>query len=185
LFFDNIEITMSRGKPPAPAIPMTARQYQILSKHEGKHSLSHHTKTRIKILLLASKGQSNASVKRELGIDVNTVKKWRRRWETEFELIKSFEFGQPDQEVSDKELLQRMLAVLKDSSRDGAPKRITLAQKQQIVALACEKPQDYGIMMTQWTREMLAQVAKTKGIVNKISPRYVSEILKKARIASS
>ena len=176
---------MSRGKPPALAIPMTVRQYRILSKHEGKHSLSHHTKTRIKILLLASKGQSNASVKRELGVDVNTVKKWRHRWETEFESIKAFELGESNEGVSDKELLERMLLVLKDIPRSGAPKRITLAQEQQIVALACEKPQDDGIMMTQWTREMLAHVAKTRGIVESISPRYVSEILKKKRTTSS
>ena len=84
---------MNRGKPPAHAIPMTERQYRILSKHEGKHSLSHHTKTRIKILLLASKGQSNASVKRELGVDVNTVKKWRHRWETRLIALKNAYFG--------------------------------------------------------------------------------------------
>jgi putative transposase len=176
---------MNRGKPPAQAIPMTERQYRILSKHAGKHSLSYHIKTRIKILLLASKGQSNASVKRELGIDVNTVKKWRYRWETEFESIKAFELGESNEGVSDKALLQRMLLILKDIPRSGAPKRITLAQEQQIVALACEKPEDHGIMLSQWSREMLAHVAKTKGIVDTISPRYVSEILKKKRVTTT
>ena len=65
---------MSRGKP-APAIPMTGRQYELLSQYGAKHSLSHHTKTRIRILLLSSQGQTNASVGRELGIDLKTVKK--------------------------------------------------------------------------------------------------------------
>ena len=106
-------------------------------------------------------------------------------WETEFESLKAFELGESNEGVSDKALLERMLHIFKDIPRSGAPKRITLAQEQQIVALACEKPEDHGIMMTQWTREMLAHVAKTRGIVDNISPRYVSEILKKARTTSS
>lgn len=175
---------MSRGKP-APAIAMTERQYRLLSHHGAKHSLSDHTKTRISILLLASKGRTNESIKRELGVDLNTVKKWRRRWEAEFDSIKAFELGQSGQGVKDQVLLKRMLLVLKDSPRSGAPKRITLAQEQQIIALACDKPEDHGIPITQWNREMLAQVAKTKGIVQRISPRYVSEILKKKRAPTS
>jgi transposase len=175
---------MSRGKP-APAIRMTERQYRLLSQHGAKHSLSHHTKTRIRILVLASEGRTNASVKRELGIDLKTVKKWRRRWEAEFDSIKAFELGESGQGVSDKELLKKMLLVLKDDARSGAPKRITLAQEKQIIALACEKPEDHGIPITQWTQEMLAHVAKAKGIVETISPRYVGEILKKKRASTA
>lgn len=170
---------MSRGKAPTPAIAMTARQYRILEKHCHKHSLAHNTKTRIKILILASKGRSNLSVKRELGVDVKTTKKWRCRWEAEFDTLVVFEKGFSEEGISDKELLDRMLAIIKDNPRSGAPREITLAQEQQIVALACEQPEDYGIPMTQWNREMLAHVAKAKGIVKKLSPRYVSVILKK------
>lgn len=175
---------MSRGKP-APAIRMTERQYRLLSEHWAKHSLSHHTKTRIGILLLASKGHTNASVGRELGIDLKTVKKWRRRWETKFDSIQVFELGESRQGVGDKELLKRMLLVVKDNARSGAPKRITLAQEKQIMALACEKPESHGIPLTQWNREMLAHIAKAKGIVETISPRYVGEILKKKRASTS
>lgn len=170
---------MSRGKAPASAIAMTARRYRILNKYWSKHSLPHNTKTRIKILLLASEGRSNLGVKGELGVDVNTVKKWRRRWEAEFDSITAFELGSSGEGINDKELLHRMLDVLKDSPRSGAPRSITLAQEQQIIALACEQPEDHGILMTQWNREMLAHVAMSKGIVKKISPRYVSVILKK------
>lgn len=86
--------------------------------------------------------------------------------------------------VSDKQLLDKMLEILSDIPRSGKPKQITLAQEQQIVALAREKPEDYGIPMTQWNREMLAHVAKTEGIVKTISPRYISDILKKNQASS-
>lgn len=72
-----------------------------------------------------------------------------------------------------------MLEVLKDTPRSGAPKRITLTQEQQIIALACKKPQAYGIPLTQWNREMLAHASRAKGIVETISPRTVSKLLKK------
>jgi putative transposase len=56
--------------------------------------------------------------------------------------------------------------------------RISLAEKQRLMALACQKPEDFGIPVTQWNREMLAQVAQAQGIVKKISPRYVGKLLK-------
>ena len=42
-----------------------------------------------------------------------------------------------------------------------------------------EKPGKYGIEMTHWNREMLVKVVIEKGIVDTISPRYISVILKK------
>ncbi|TAG96581.1 MAG: helix-turn-helix domain-containing protein [Sphingobacteriales bacterium] len=74
---------------------------------------------------------------------------------------------------------------LDDLPRSGAPKRISLSQEQQIVALACEKPRDHGVEMTNWTHEMLARVAISKGILESISSRYVGEILKKKQVATS
>lgn len=57
------------------------------------------------------------------------------------------------------------MEVLSDYSRSGAPIRISLEEKQQLVALACKKPQDFGIPITPWNREMLAKVAMAEGIV--------------------
>lgn len=176
---------MSRGRPSASAIPMTSRQKAIFLKYWNKDSIATNLKKRIGILLLASEGQSNASVGREVGADVNTVKKWRRRWSAVYEELREFEGGESREISSDKALVDRMLSVLKDIQRSGTPKRITMAQEAQIVALACEKPEDYGIEMTQWNREMLAHVAMNTGIVDKISPRYVSEILKKKQASTT
>ncbi|MCB0838588.1 MAG: helix-turn-helix domain-containing protein [Bacteroidetes bacterium] len=176
---------MSRGKPPAKAITMTGRQYHLLRKHWAKHSLSHHLKQRLSILLLAREGMSHGGIKRKLGVDINTIKKWRRRWESAYESVLAYESGPNGEGVSDLALLKRLLEVVQDEPRSGAPRRITLAQKKQIIALACEKPEDHGIALTQWNREMLAHVAQAKGIVDTISPRYVSEILKKRETPTS
>jgi len=178
LFFDKTEISMSRGIPAAP-IPMTKRQNRLLKEHARKQKISYQLTIRLQILLKASQGINNSQVKWDLGISLNKVKLWRSRWCEAYESLCAFEVGIGGEGVSDNELLQRMLEVLKDRPRAGAPKRITLAQEQQIIALACEKPEDYGIPVTQWNREMLAHVAKAKGIVETISPRTVSKLLKK------
>ena len=73
----------------------------------------------------------------------------------------------------------KILSYLEDAPRSGAPKIFTLAQTQQIVALACQKPTEHGIEMTTWTHEMLAHIAISKGIVDTISSRYVGILLKK------
>lgn len=171
--------------PPAPALAIQPRQLALLQAYNHRRNIPNHYKIRSSIILLACRGQANKQVSRQLGISNNTVKSWRKRWQQHYAELCAFEKGMDNEGVSDKELLDKMLSILSDIPRSGKPKRITLAQEQQIVALACEKPEDYGIPMTQWNREMLAHVAKTIGIVETISPRYISDILKKNQASSS
>lgn len=169
---------MGRGKPPAPALPMTARQYRLLSQEASKRKTLRQYSVRIAVLLRGSEGESQSHVARELGIALNTVKSWRRRWASAYESLLVFEQGVDGQGVSDHTLLRELLKCVDDLPRSGAPVRITQAQKQQIVALACENPSDYGVEMTRWTCEMLAKVSVEQGIVERISARYLAEILK-------
>ena len=169
---------MSRGKP-AIAIPMTSRYYQLLQENSQKRTISHEESFRSKILVFAHEGKSNMAIARTLQTTVNTVKKWRKRWLNCYEQILLFESGINQKGVSDKELLQRLLAVIQDEPRSGTPKRITLEQENQIVAISCKKPKDYGIIMNKWTHEQIANVAIKEGVIDSISSRYVGTILKK------
>lgn len=169
---------MGRGKPPAAAIAMSERQYRLLEKESRKRTVPIQYRERIEILLRASKGESNGQIKRELGLALNTVKCWRKRWSESYAALSTFEQGPQGQGVSDGELLKQMLCVLKDAPRSGAPQTISLAQKRQIVALACQKPEQFGIPITSWTHQLLAQVAVQEGILAKVSPRHVGTILK-------
>lgn len=169
---------MSRGRP-APPIPISNRQYEIMEKEISKRSISQQDKIRFEIILRASKGQNNSHVKEELGISLNKVKRWRRRWESVHESLNTYETGFDGEPPKDYELLARIREALSDAPRSGTPKRITLSQEKQITALACEKPEKHGVPMSQWNREMLAKTAMKLGIVETISPRYISVILKK------
>lgn len=171
---------MGRGQPPAPALELTPRQYRLLSTYHRRNSISHRNKLRVSIILGGYHGQPNKQLARDLGISLTKVKHWRRRWQSSYGELLVYEQGQDGEGVKDHELLEKMLSYLADAPRSGTPARITTSQKEQLVALACEKPSDYGVEQTQWNRELLAVVAMRLGIMEKISPRYVSELLKKS-----
>ena len=171
---------MGRGQAPAKAIPMTILQYVLFQEEANRRTIQTHFKTRINLLLKAKKGESNSQIARDLSISLNTVKTWRRRWQGHYEQLCEYEKGMKSQGLSEHDYLQELLSHLRDNPRSGTRKRISLEEEQQIVALASEQPQDYGVEMTSWTHEMLAKVAIGQGIVGKISSRHVGNILKKA-----
>ncbi len=158
-------------------LPMSTLQHSVLSKIVARHSTPQQLCKRIKILLLASQGQPHSVIHRELGVAVNTVKSWRNRWEGSYD-----EFSQIKDE---SDLTTALLLFLKDLPRSGVPPKFTEAQRKQIVALACTKPTNHGIEMTEWTHEMLALTAQSKGIVDKISKSHVRLILKNGAPATS
>jgi len=170
---------MISGQAPAKAIPMTSLQKKLLQEIVVKYSSGQQQVKRAKILLLASEGQSNSSIKRDLGISLNTVKSWRRRWLSTYENLLIYEDSVSQGISKLLDYHKHILELLRDLPRSGAPKTITLSQEQQIIGIACEAPEDYGIAFTDWTHEMLAYVAVAKGVINSISSRQVGRILKK------
>jgi hypothetical protein len=68
---------------------------------------------------------------------------------------------------------------LEDLPRPGTPPRLTADQVCQIAQLACEKPEDAGRPISQWTGREIADEIKMRGIVDTISPRHASRLLKK------
>jgi len=168
-----------RGLPPSLPLTVSERQRSILEKEHRKTTIPFSYNQRISIILSGIEGKSIHETHRDLGISLNTVRKWRRRWESEQERLRAMEEDEQGRPIKDYLLGSHINGLLSDKPRSGAPKRISLAQEQQIVSLACEDPEKHGIPMDYWTREMLAHVAKATKIVDRISPRYISTILKK------
>jgi putative transposase len=77
-------------------------------------------------------------------------------------------------------LSDKVVEVLEDRERSGAPSTFTAEQLCQIMAVACEKrPEECGRPVSHWTARELADEAKARGIVAGISPRHVGRFLKK------
>jgi transposase len=168
----------------APALPLTVndRLRNLIEKESKKVSISSRFKKRLNIIVDGINGKAINQTVRNMGLDYKTVKKWRTRWnESVNMLIELSENGHSGNSVEDYELLKKINVVLSDKKRSGTPKQISLEQEEQIRVLACTRPKEHGIEMINWTHEMLAHVAISKGIVDKISGRYVGTILKKTK----
>ena len=168
---------MGRRIVPTTKLAMTSEQHHGLNKIVSRHTTGQQASKRAKILLLGSEGKAHSVISQELGVSVNTVKSWRNRWKEASEELYKLERG--------KEMEQCLLLFLKDLPRSGTPAKFTATQKQQIVALACDRPINHQLEMTDWTYQMLALTAQTKGIVDSISESHVRLILKNAAIATT
>ena len=109
---------------------------------------------RARIILLAADGIGNRDSARRLGIAVQTVRCWRRRWSGEPEL------------------------ALADAPRPGTPPTFTAEQICAILALACEPPEASGVPITHWSQSALAREAVKRGLVETISHGSIGRFLK-------
>lgn len=170
----------AHAKPP---LPICERHLQLLHQEHGRKTGSRRTHQRIAILLNAAAGKSNFQIGKELCLKVDTVDFWRNRWQSAQATLQKFEEGADQKGVSDRQLLIKLLELLKDAPGRGRPKIITLEQERQITALACEDPKDHGVDSTQWSQSLLAKAVVAKGIIGSIAGRTIGSILKKTKNA--
>ena len=91
---------------------------------------------RARIVLLSLEGLSASEVARRVAVDRNQVIRWRERFRR---------WG---------------LTGLEDEPRSGRPARITQAERARVVAMACRKPEQFGLAQTLWTLDALAELAE-------------------------
>jgi putative transposase len=68
---------------------------------------------------------------------------------------------------------------LQDAPRPGKTPQITMEQRCQMAALACEAPSKAGRPISQWTGREIADEVMARGIIQQISPRHAARLLKK------
>ena len=122
------------------------------------HSTPQQLALRARIILLAADGIGNRDSARRLGVTVQTVRCWRRRWD-----------GAPDLALVDR---------LADTPRPGTPPTFTPEQICAILALACEPPDASGVPITHWSQSALAREAIKRGLVETISHGSIGRFLK-------
>jgi putative transposase len=152
-----------RGPKP-PAIELTDAERQALDELVRRHSTPQQIALRARVVLTAAEGKNNAQVSRQLGVSLDMVRLWRKRW------LALQATSLEDLPVADR---------LRDAPRPGAPPRITDEQVCQIIELACEAPERSGRPISQWTGREIADEIKRRGIVDEISERHASRLLKR------
>ena len=140
------------------AIVLTAaEQAELLARARGGRT-EHRDRVRARIVLAAAAGAANAAIATELGVCVDTARRWRRRFATD------------------------RLEGLVDRPRSGRPRRFTAATVAAITALACTLPAETGIPLSRWSSTELATEAVTRGVTDAISPSTVRRTLARAVI---
>lgn len=116
---------------------------------------------RARIVLQAAQGSPWARIATGLGVCVNTVAKWIRRWGS----------APPTHSVTQR---------LQDAPRPGAPPKFTPEHQCQILALACEKPELSGRPITHWTARELKDELDQRQQIPPISVRHIGRLLAEA-----
>lgn len=152
-----------RGPTPQK-IELGEAERKAIEKLIRGHTTPQQIVLRATIVLEAAQGQNNSQIANRLGITRDTVRLWRERW-----LI------QAPATLEDLPVKDR----LSDEPRPGKPRRITDEQICQIEALACEAPERSGRPISQWTGREIADEIKQRKIVDQISERHASRLLKR------
>ena len=166
--------------PQASLIQLSPLQQDLLERLVKRTTSEQRLVKRGHIILEAAQGTSNTKIAQQWQVDYEPVRRWRDRWHAAESRLQAIEAaGKP------KLLSQAIEVLLTDEQRPGAPATFTFEQFMQIIALACEKPEESDRPVSDWTPCELADEAVKRGIVKQISSRTVERFLKGERFATS
>src|SRR5215813_15389012 len=120
--------------------PIPLRQRTCLEQILRRQTSPQRLVRRAKILLALETAANECHVMRQMHLNRETVRVWRRRW---LALAPKLEQLEAD-EGSDKALCAMIVEALTDHPRPGTPATFTAEEIVQIVAVACEDPADSG-----------------------------------------
>jgi transposase len=130
-------------------IVLTAVDESVLQARARSSTSAHRDVVRARIVLAAAQGVPNSTIAVELGLHVDTVRKWRRRFAAEG------------------------LSGLDDLPRSGRPRVFTPVQVAEVKALACTLPAETGAPLSRWSSADLATEVITRGLAETISAATV------------
>ena len=129
---------------------------------------------RARIVLMSADGISNVEQAEILDVDRQRVRRWRRRWASQVTALQAIQA----KDATDKELEERIIEILSDAYRSGAPQKFSAEQVAQVLALACESPAESDLPISHWTPTDLTRQLLKRGVFESISPRSVDRFLK-------
>lgn len=161
----------------AAKVRLSEKQLDILQKISHETTASVRLVQRSRIILSAFEGLLNEEIAGEVSLNQRQVGRWRRRWQESFDALISIECGE-----STAALRSAIEEVLSDAPRPGNPGTFTAEQVTQVIAIACEPPENSGRPIDYWTGREIADEARKRGVVKSISARQVNRYLKEAAL---
>src|SRR5512135_3780240 len=166
--------------PRAAALQVSPAQQALLQRLLRQQTADQRLVRRASIILALAANPCIEAVAQQLGLTRLTVRHWRDRW---LEATADLQRAELDQ---NRQQLRVLLGqVLDDAPRPGTPATFSPEQIVQIVAVACEPPEESGRPISHWTSRELADEVKKRRSVAAISPRTVRRFLKRGRVAAA
>ena len=119
-------------------IALTGEEEAVLAARARSVCSPYRDRLRAQIVLAAAAGSANAAIAGQVGVHVDTVRKWRRRF------------------------AGAGLAGLADASRSGRPPVFTAADRAEAIALACALPAESSVPLSRWSCPDLARELATR-----------------------
>ncbi len=135
---------------------------------------------RAQIVLMSAEDKNNKEQARQLNVDRQRIRRWRKRWAKAEKGLTAAE----NEGATDKDLATIITQILSDEQRPGVPSKFSAEQLVQIISVACEPPKDSDRPVTHWTPKELADEVVKRKIVESISPRHIDRFLKKRSSSS-
>jgi transposase len=138
---------MSRCSP--FVVELSDEERLELERRSRCYSLAHSQVVRARIVLLAAAGVANVDIAEELGVHVDVVSRWRKRF------------------------CEEGIAGLDDRPRSGRPRVFGPEVVAGVKAIACEAPASRDVPLSRWSSAELAAQAVSEGLVVSLSPSTV------------
>jgi transposase len=159
----------------AAKIIITEKQQAVLQQIVAASTSSVQHAQRAKVILLAFNQMLNMRIAQQVQLTRSQVGKWRRRWQQSFDALVAIECRE-----TNAELTRMIKEVLSDAPRSGCAGKFTAEQVTQILAVACESPENSDRPIEHWTHRELTDEVIKRGIVPSISMSRVGSFLKDA-----
>jgi transposase len=130
-------------------VALTVLDESVLYARARSSTAAHRDVIRARIVLAAADGATNTEIAAEVGVHVDTVRKWRCRF------------------------VAAGVSGLDDLPRTGRPRVFTPVQVAEVKALACTLPAETGAPLSRWSSAELATEAITRGLAETISAATV------------
>lgn len=168
-------------RSPAVALLLSPRQHALLQRLLRRQTADQRLVRRAAIILALAADPCVKATARRLGLNRLTVRHWRDRW-----LQAAPQLQQAEQEpATEPALLGLSEQLLADAPRPGAPATFSPEQIVQLVAVACEPPEQSGRPIDHWTHRELADEVVKRRIVKAISPRSAGRFLNRGGPAAA
>ena len=146
------------GRPSPFVVVLNDKDRRELERRVRCGRSEHRAVLRARIVLLAADGASNVEIAKRLGIVVNAVSKWRKRF------------------VADG------LDGLRDRERSGRPKTFGASVVAGVTAIACELPAKRNLPLSRFSCAEIASEVISSGITDEMSASSIRRILADAAI---